>query len=139
MTGDNLTYSIAPTLSWTVFDGLARKARVSAAREQQEALVDSYNYTVMNAYNEVDNALISYTEAIRSIADYSRAADTAREFLTLSLNLYTQGLSDFTNVANAQVSYLEYANSLIAARGKALTALVNIYRALGGGFSSNLQ
>lgn len=93
----------------------------------------------MNAYNEVDNALISYTEAIRSIADYSRAADTAREFLTLSLNLYTQGLSDFTNVANAQVSYLEYANSLIAARGKALTALVNIYRALGGGFSSNLQ
>lgn len=139
MTGDNLTYSIAPTLSWTVFDGLARKARVSAAREQQEALVDSYNHTVMNAYNEVDNALISYTEAIRSIADYSRAADTAREFLTLSLNLYTQGLSDFTNVANAQVSYLEYANSLIAARGKALTALVNIYRALGGGFSSNLQ
>lgn len=137
--GDNLVYSVGPTLSWTVFDGLARRANVAIAREDYEALVEQYRYTVMNAVDEVDNALTSYTEAVRSIADYERADHAAAEFLTRALDLYTQGLSDFTSVADAQISYLQYNNSLISARANALAALVDLYRALGGGYSSDLQ
>lgn len=132
--GDNLAYSIAPTLSWTLFDGMGRSARVAAARADMEVLVDQYNYTVMNAYNEVDNAMNSYINAMRQISEYERAAEASDEFLRLSLELYTQGLSDFTNVANAQVDLLQYTNSLIVARGQAMTALVTLYEALGGGF-----
>ncbi|MDO4319155.1 MAG: efflux transporter outer membrane subunit [Bacteroidales bacterium] len=132
--GDNLAYSIAPTLSWTLFDGMARSARVAAARADMEALVEQYNYTVMNAYNEVDNAMNSYLNAMRQINEYERAAEASDEFLRLSLELYTQGLSDFTNVANAQVDLLQYTNSLIVARGQAMSALVTLYEALGGGF-----
>lgn len=135
---DHLVYTVAPTLSWTLFDGMARSARVTAAREQEQSLVEQYRYTVMNAVAETDNALCAYTQAVRSIADCERAAAAASEFLTLSLELYTQGLSDFTNVANAQVSYLQYANSVITARGNALAALVDLYRALGGGYSLQL-
>ncbi len=134
---DNLAYSIEPTLTWTLFDGLARNARAAAAREQEQALVEQYRYTVMNAYNEVDNALTAYTESVRSIADCERAETAAAEFLDLSVGLYTQGLSDFTNVANAQVSYLEYTNAVVAARGRALSALIDLYRTLGGGFATD--
>ncbi len=136
---DNLAYSVGPTLSWTVFDGMARSARVAQAREEMESLVDTYNYTVMNAYCEVDNALAAYTNAVRQIAEYERAADASEQFLDRSLDLYRQGLSDFTNVANAQVDYLTYTNSLITARGNALSALVSLYEALGGGFETNMQ
>lgn len=136
---DNLAYSVGPTLSWTVFDGLARNANVAIARQQEEALVEQYRYTVMNAVNEVDNALSAYHEAVRSIADYEQADHAAGNFLTRSLDLYTQGLSSFTGVADAQISYLQYTNSLIAARAKALTALVQLYEALGGGYSSDAQ
>jgi len=131
---DRLAYSVAPTLSWPVFDGMARSARVAAARADMEALVEQYNYTVMNAYNEVDNAMNSYLNSMRQIAEYERAAAAADEFLRLSLDLYTQGLSDFTNVANAQVDLLTYTNSVIVARGQAMSALVSLYEALGGGF-----
>lgn len=127
-----LTYSVAPTLSWTVFDGLARRANTAAARSQLEAAVSQYNRTVANAFTEADNAISTYTNALNSVIDYQLAMQSAGEFLQLSLDLYTQGLSDFTNVANAQQSYLQYANSTITAHGKALSNLINLYQALGG-------
>lgn len=134
----NLSYSVGPTLSWTVFDGLARRANAAVARLEEEALVEQYRQTVATAVNEVDNALCSYTEALRAIDDYDRADRAAGEFLRLALDLYTQGLSTFTDVANAQMSYLQYNNSLIAARGHALGALVDLYKALGGGYTEEL-
>lgn len=131
---DNFVYSIAPTLSWTLFDGMARNARVASAREEMEAQIEQYNLTVMTAYNEVDNAVAAYINALKQIDRYEQAAADAERFLILSLDLYTQGLSDFTNVADAQESFLQYANYVISSRGQALEYLIQIYQALGGGY-----
>lgn len=134
-TSRGFSYSVGPTLSWTVFDGFARRASVAAARDNMEASIDTYNYTVMNAYTEVDNAMNSYLSALSQTNDYAAGVRTATEFLRLSLELYTQGLTEFTNVANAQVDLLNLTNSLLVARGNAMTALVSLYEAVGGGFS----
>lgn len=128
-------YSVAPTLSWTLFDGFARRANVAAARQEMEAQIASYNATVINAYNEVGNALVSYRNCLNEIKEYSLATDNAREFLSLSLDLYTQGLSPYSDVATAQQNLLSYNNSLLVTHGNALGALINLYEALGGGFS----
>lgn len=132
-------YSVAPTLSWTLFDGFARRAGVAAARDELEAAVATYNYTVMNAYCEVDNALEKYRRSLEQAEYYRQAADAAAELLNLSLDLYTQGLEEFTVVANAQVDLLSYTNSVISARGAAMTALVDLYKALGGGYNQYLE
>lgn len=137
-TREGFHYSIAPTLSWTVFDGFARRAAVASAREEMEEQIANYNYTVINAYNEVGNALVQYRNLIQQIGEYEQATHDAREFLHLSLDLYTQGLSPYSDVATAQQNLLDYNNSLLVARGDALTALVNLYEALGGGFSSDI-
>lgn len=63
----SLGYSIAPQLSWTLFDGMARNYRTAEAKLQLEAAVDAYNLTVMNAVEEVDNALIDYDSTLESI------------------------------------------------------------------------
>ena len=65
----------------------------------------------------------------------SNTLDEAVEAFDLSLNLYKGGLSDFTDVANAQISMLQYADRLASTRGTAATQLINIYRALGGGWN----
>lgn len=100
-----------------------------------EAQIANYNYTVMNAYNEVDNAISAYLNYTRQIEDYEKAFHAADEFLKLSLDLYTQGLSPYSDVATAQQNLLTYANSVITARGNALSSLITLYEALGGGFS----
>lgn len=134
-TRDGFTYSVAPTLSWTVFDGMARSASVAAAREEMEAKIASYNYAVMNAYNEVENAMTSYVNYTRQISDYEAAVQASTEFLNLELDLYTQGLAPYSDVATAQQNVLSNTNSLISARGNALSALISLYEALGGGFT----
>lgn len=138
-TKQGFTYTIAPTLSWTIFDGMARRARVIAARDEMEAQIANYNYTVMNAYDEVGNAVMAYQNTVKAIAEYDAALDCAREFLDLELDLYTQGLAPYSDVATAEQNLLTYANSAIVARGNALSSLINLYKALGGGYSEYLS
>ncbi|MDE6453816.1 MAG: efflux transporter outer membrane subunit [Muribaculaceae bacterium] len=129
----SLTWSLAPTLSWTVFDGLAREAGVASAREEMEARIDNYNATVHNAVQEVENALTAYSNDMRRIAILEQAVEQSGIALERSLDRYKQGLSAFINVVDAQMSYIEYTNSIVSARGDALVALATLYRALGGG------
>lgn len=130
----SLEYSVAPTLSWTLFDGLARNAAVAQAREELMAAVSTYNQSVMTAISEVENAMTGYRNALRTLEVYERGYEQSREAFDLSIDLYTQGLTAFTNVVNAQIDWLGFANSVVAARGDALTSLVTLYKALGGGF-----
>lgn len=133
---NSFTYSIAPTLSWTLFDGFERKAALAEARESMMAGIESYNLTVQTAFEEVNNAMLSYTEALAHIEALQKVIEQSSESFRLSLDLYKGGLQGFYNVVDAQLNLINYSNSLIASRGAALTALVNLYEALGGGWTN---
>lgn len=133
--GRSLTYSIAPTLSWTLFDGMARRASVASAQEQMMAEIDSYNATVMNAVEEVDNCVSTYMATLKKIDYLNSLIDSSSITLDLSLDLYKRGLNPFTDVMQAQMTVLSNNNSLLEAKGSALTALIALYEALGGGWT----
>ena len=128
------TYSVAPTLSWTIFDGFGRRAATASAQENMKLEVDNYNMTALGAAQEVNNALTSYNSTIRYIDMLQKAVDSSRESVTLSIDQYKQGLTDFYNVVEAHLNYLTYQNNLVSARGQALTSLIDLYKSLGGGF-----
>lgn len=131
---DSFTYTFAPTLSWTIFDGLARKADVISARENMEIQIETYNQTLLTALEEADNSMSAYFSTLRymdnigAVIDYSRTADE------LSIDLYKQGLGTFTNVMDAQISLLSYENEYVEAHNNALAALVSLYKAIGGNY-----
>lgn len=130
----SLYWEIQPTLSWTLFDGLARNYKTAEAKAQLEAAVNTYNYTVMNAFIEVENALTTYKSYIAYHDLILDAVESSRESLDLAVDLYKKGLTPFSNVVDAQISYLENQDSQITARRNALTAVVSLYQALGGGW-----
>lgn len=134
--GDHSMYwEVSPTLSWTLFDGLARNYRTAEAKAQLEAAVDSYNYTVMNAVIEVTNATTTFKSTMKTIELTEEVVEQSKKSLDLSVELYKKGLSPFNNVVDAQINYLTYQDSQITAQGKALTAVINLYEALGGGWN----
>lgn len=133
---NSLAYSIAPQLSWTLFDGLARNYRTAEAKLQLEALVDNYNLTVMNAVEEIDNAIINYNATLQRIEVQKQVVEQSRKSLTLAVDLYKTGLTAFSNVVDGQMNWLESQNSLVSLEGQALTSLISIYKALGGGWQS---
>ncbi|MDE6041873.1 MAG: TolC family protein, partial [Muribaculaceae bacterium] len=133
-TGPSFTYTVAPTLSWTIFSGFGRNAAMAEAKQNLELQIDNYNLTVLTAVEEVRNALCKYTATLKYIDAIKEVVHSSQESVNLSLDLYKQGLSNFTNVVDAQLNLLSYQNTLISARGDALTALVDLYKALGGGW-----
>ena len=130
--GSSFEYSVAPALSWTIFDGLSRRYAAASAREDMEMQIESYNLALVTAVSEVDNALTRYMSTLKYMDSISEVVEQSAKAEDLSIDLYKQGLTDFYNVVEAQLSHLEYQNTLISARGSALTALIDLYKALGG-------
>lgn len=131
---NSLTYSIAPQLSWTLFEGLSRNYALSEAKLQMESAIDQYNLTVMTAVEEVDNALVSYASLLNAIELQTRVVEESKKSMELSFELYRSGLTIFTNVVDGQISWLTNQNTLTEMQGEALAALIKIYQALGGGW-----
>lgn len=129
---ESFTYSIAPQLSWTIFEGMARNRRLAAAKEQMLAGIDNYNLTVMNAVIETENALSAYDTSLQQIALFRKVLNESRESFTLAVDRYKRGLSAFTDVMNAQINMLEYENTLLETRASALSSLVKVYAAVAG-------
>ncbi|MBD5180712.1 MAG: efflux transporter outer membrane subunit [Bacteroidales bacterium] len=128
----SLTYSIAPTLSWTLFDGLQRNNNVAIAREQLQMGIDDYNFTVMTAVQDVDNSMSAYKSTLLHIDAVNEVLEQSNKSMSLSLDLYKSGLTQFSNVVDALMSVLSNQNTLIVAQGDALMDIIKLYEALGG-------
>jgi NodT family efflux transporter outer membrane factor (OMF) lipoprotein len=127
-------WSIAPTISWTLFKGGERLANDRAQRIQLEEAVNQFNAVVLTAMQEVDNAMSGYRHSVAASTLCQQAVEQGLEALSLSVDLYKQGLSAFQTVVDAQRSVLSYENAYVEAQTTALVDLVQLYQALGGGW-----
>lgn len=98
--------------------------------------INQFNQTVLTAVQETDNAMNAYRNSIKQIVALREVRNQGQETLTLSLDLYKQGLTPFQNVLDAQRSLLTYENQLVQARGNSLLQLIALYQALGGGWNN---
>lgn len=130
---NSLDYSIGATLSWTVFDGFARSNSVAEARLQLEAATDDYNFTLLTAVEEVENAISTYNSSVEQVKRLKKVVEQSEKAYRLSVDQYKDGLTDFINVTDSQVSYLENRMSLASAIGSVYSAQIALYKALGGG------
>ena len=133
-----LAFNITPTFRWTLFNGSQRIQAHNAAKAQMQAAVDNYNNTVLIAVQEVETAMSSYKNAIKQLVFLQELVNQGQLTLDLSIDLYKNGLVDFQTVLDAQRQALSYQNSLEETRGAMVHALVNLYQALGGGWSQNM-
>ena len=131
----SMTWSIAPSMKWTIFNGGERINNIRLQRAQLDETIHQFNNTVLTAVQEVENAMNAYKNSIKQIVACREMVNQGKEAFDLSLDLYKQGLSPFQNVLDAQRSLLTYENSLVKAKGYSLICLVQMYQALGGGWS----
>ncbi len=135
----SLVYNITPTVSWTLFNGTERIQARNAAKAQMQAVIESYNSTVLLAVQEVETAMSSYKNSIKQLVFLRELVNQGQKTLDLSLDLYKNGLVDFQTVLDAQRQTLTYQNTLESTRGKSALALVNLYQALGGGWPNEIK
>ena len=134
--GASVVRSLSAAISGVLFDG----GRLEALVEQQDAVreqsLQSYRSTVLGALEDVENALTAFDNTNRRRAALAAASTAARNANLLAADRYRSGLIDFSTVLETERSLLITEDSLASAEGERLTALVQLYKALGGGWSA---
>ena len=132
--GDGKTWSIGGGLLSPVFQGrrLQDQRRVAEARWEQAKV--RYEASVTNAFAEVSTALVAYQKLAEIEREQARAATSYRQAVQLSNDRYIAGLADYLEVLQAQQQQLTAENSLAQTRFDRLASLVQLYKALGGGW-----
>ena len=91
----SLSWQIAPSMSWTLFNGGQRTNNIRLNRAQLDEAITQYNQTVLTAMQEAATAMSAYTNSIEQIVATRQAFVQSQTALTLSLDLYKQGLTTF--------------------------------------------
>ena len=126
--------SIGPSVSWTVFDAGMIRATIDLRTAQQEQLLAAYRSIVLQAFQEVENALVAYAEDQKSRDDLATATAANQRAADLAVQLYVQGLTDFLTVLQAQFNLFASQDALAQSEGDIALDLVALYKALGGGW-----
>jgi NodT family efflux transporter outer membrane factor (OMF) lipoprotein len=128
-------FAFGPSLRWNIFSANRIRNRVMAQDAVARQYMLRYESTVLNALNEVENALRAYIENRVRLEALTRAVAAARRSVTLSTQLYKQGLVNFQDVLDAQRDQFSLENDLATAKGNSAANFVNLYAALGGGWN----
>jgi len=128
--------------AWSIFGGfqwnvlnygrLQSNVRLQDALFQQ-LLVD-YQFTILQAQVDVENAIVAYIKTYQQVKEYRRSEAASQLAVDVSTAQYQDGLVDFNTVITNLNALATQQDVLASARGNVATNLVQVYRALGGGW-----
>jgi NodT family efflux transporter outer membrane factor (OMF) lipoprotein len=132
--GSSRLWSFGPSINWPILQGgsIAANVRLQKALTDQAAI--TYRQTVLGALQEVENALIAFAREWDHREALNEAVTQNRKAVDLSMQLYTQGATDFLSVLDAQRSLYVSETALSQSKASISTDLVALYKALGGGW-----
>lgn len=101
--------------------------------EERETLI-TYQQTVQEALREVDDSLIAYQKTREQRSAEESLVDASKKALDLANIRYSNGVATYLDVLDSERTFLSSELSLAQAQGNTLTAVVELYKALGGGW-----
>jgi len=132
--GDSVTWGIGFPIRWDIFAGGRIKANIEVQKERTEQALKQYELAVLRAIEDVEGSVNRYSQEQDRRDALKRAVIAAERTVTLSLELYKQGLVDFQNVLDSQRSLFNFQDSLALSEGLVVVNLVALYKSLGGGW-----
>lgn len=135
-TGASRSIGVGPSVTLPIFQGGAIAANVRLQEALRDQAFITYKKTVLAAFQNVENELIAFEKEQQHHKMLNDAVRANRKAVELSLQLYSEGLTDFLNVLNAQRSLYASEDALMQSELGIATDLVALYKALGGGWRS---
>jgi outer membrane protein TolC len=129
---------VGPTIQWSVFQGGRIRAQIEVENARQEQAAIVYERTILTALQDVEDALIAYAKEQAHRAELSDSVTANAKAVDLANQRYTQGLVDFLSVLDAQRSLYVTQDALVQSDRQVSENLVALYKALGGGWDSEL-
>jgi NodT family efflux transporter outer membrane factor (OMF) lipoprotein len=131
-------YGVGPGITIPIFEGGQLRATLELRKAQQQEAAINYQKVVLSAWHEVDNALTAYqTVQLRRDRLVQAVAQNQRA-LGLAQSRYQEGVADFLQVLTAQQNLLSTQQQLALATTNVSNNLVAVYKALGGGWETQM-
>jgi multidrug efflux system outer membrane protein len=105
-----------------------------ASQAQSGQAVAQYEQTILTAFREVEDALVAVTTAVEQVAAQERQVKALQTALRLANLRYTGGIANYLDVLIAQRNLFDAELSLASTRRLHLVSVVQLYKALGGGW-----
>jgi NodT family efflux transporter outer membrane factor (OMF) lipoprotein len=128
------TGTVGPSFQWNIlnYGRILNNVRLQSAKFQEA--VAAYQETVLKANQEVEDGLATFFKAQRRARFLAVSVDEALEAVKLVLIQYEKGTVDFTRVTQLQQTLVLQQDSLAQAQGEIARGLIQVYKALGGGW-----
>ncbi len=128
--------SLVLSVAQTIFDAGRIRRQVQIQTAAQEQALATYESTVLTALEDVENALVSLGRSRERYEFLKTAEEAARSAAQFARQRYAAGLVDYTSVASTQQTQLTASDSLKSCEGDITTALIQLYKAFGGGWTA---
>ncbi|HRY14276.1 MAG TPA: efflux transporter outer membrane subunit [Candidatus Competibacteraceae bacterium] len=132
--GPSKTWQFAGQLAQPIFTGGTLTGQLQVAEALQQQALLNYQQTIQNAFAEVDNSLIEVAKLREQLEDQAAQVKALQRYLDLATLRYQNGYSDYLTVVDAERNLYGAQLSLAQTQGDLFIALVNLYKAMGGGW-----
>jgi len=129
-------YSFGPSITIPIFAGGSIRQNIEVQSAIQEQYLIAYESAILNALEEVENALVALRQEQSRKQALTGATAAAKEAARLARIKYESGVTDFTGVLDAERSLLSIEDELAQSEGTATANLIRLYKALGGGWTN---
>jgi NodT family efflux transporter outer membrane factor (OMF) lipoprotein len=129
-------YVVGPSITLPIFEGGRLKGTLHLREAQQQEAAILYQRTVLDAWREVDDALVIYDAEQRRRDRLKKVVSLNQNALSIARQRYKEGAVDFLNVLNVQKQLLDSQSDLEQSQANAAANLITLCKVLGGGWES---
>ena len=134
--GASKYWSAGPAVTWRILDYGHVRNQIQTANAQAQQSLAMYDKTVLTSLEDVENALVAYSQEQVRHRSLQEAVDASRSAVEISNELYKNGLTSFLNVVDADRSLYQAEDELVQSERTVTVNLVALYKALGGGWQT---
>jgi NodT family efflux transporter outer membrane factor (OMF) lipoprotein len=131
-------FNLVGSATQPIFDGGKILGNFELTKARQDELLQTYRKTVVQAFADVDNALVSIKETTAKLRLQREVVAASRRAFQLSEQQLRAGTADIVTVLNTQLTLFQAEDALWQAQLARLLAFVSLYQALGGGWEPRL-
>lgn len=133
--GGSWGFTVAPSLLAPIFDAGRNRAGLAAARVQRDIALAQYERSIQSAFREVADGLAGRANLAEQVRAQAAVVEAEAARYNLARLRYEGGVSSYLDLLDAQRSLFAAQQALVQARLLRLQNQVQLYRALGGGWS----
>ncbi|HEV3003402.1 MAG TPA: efflux transporter outer membrane subunit, partial [Pirellulales bacterium] len=137
--GNSLEGFVGPTFQWKILNYGRIRNNVRVQRAAFQETVAAYQQTVLQANEEAENGLIEFLQSQQETTNYAESVAASKKAVTAALAQYDGGLVSFIWVSFLEQNLVQQQNQLALAKNNIAQGLIQVYRALGGGWQIRLR